>query len=83
MGLAKHGVHHRDGSASGDGSETVAANNAGMDSRRPVVSFIVRVARQRGGMQLVVIDLHSGEALPLRSWDDLWRLLRRLAPGLR
>ena len=54
-----------------------------MDSRRPVVSFIVRVARQRGGMQLEVIDLHSGEALPLRSWDDLWRLLRRLAPGLR
>ena len=54
-----------------------------MDSRRPVVSFIVRVARQREGMRLEVIDLHSGEALPLRNWDDLWRLLRRLAPGLR
>ena len=54
-----------------------------MNSRRPPVSFIVRIARQRGGLQLEVIDLHSGEPLPLRSLDDLWQLLRRLAPGLR
>lgn len=54
-----------------------------MDPRRRTVSFIVRVVRGGHGLRLEVIDLHSGEALALRSLDDLWRLLRRLAPGLR
>lgn len=54
-----------------------------MDTHRPLASFIVRVVRGRRGVQLEVIDLRSGEQRPLRSLDDLWRLLRRLAPGLR
>ena len=57
-----------------------------MESRRPFApcaSFIVRVARGRRGVQLELIDLHSGEQRALRNLDDLWRLLRRLSPGLR
>jgi hypothetical protein len=58
-----------------------------MDPRRATASFIVRIVpgggRGGAGLRLEVIDLHSGEALALRSLEDLWRLLRRLAPGLR
>jgi hypothetical protein len=39
--------------------------------------------RYRSGCRLEVIDLHCGERTALRSWDDVRRLLHRLAPGLR
>ena len=56
---------------------------SGMESQQRSVSFIVRLVRGRRGVQLEVIDLHSGEQRALRNLDDLWRLLRRLSPGLR
>jgi hypothetical protein len=54
-----------------------------MELHRPFISVIVRVVRCRGGCRLEVIDLHSGEHTALRRWEDVCRLLRRLAPGLR
>jgi hypothetical protein len=55
-----------------------------MELQRPfIISVIVRVVRYRSGCRLEVIDLHCGERTALRSWDDVRRLLRRLAPGLR
>jgi hypothetical protein len=46
-------------------------------------SFIVRVTGHGRNARLQLVDLRSGQVLPLRDRAALWRWLRRLDGGLR